>query len=428
MWVRVGILVIQQPYPKCISYGYTITSTLWEDPVPPYAPAEPETGNIFTTSSLQVSLEDSAGDSGVQPQALTPASVTASIPSSEAVSAASSAPEPAATRRRKSTVAARRSRNYLGPRTQPGSSSSSSHSRPPFSRRSPSPRHHSPSRYASSRRYSPPSRQSYRRSPSPGRSQVRRRSPSPPFGSYPGRSLPGAPGVRIIQTREQHRIIQDTDTGISALVPVMQVSSVQMGLNLSALMQPVNPENPRGRISPGNHSPPRSIEGSRGSSRSYYPPRSRSPRREFRSRQRSPSPRRSDYESSRYSSQSGSRRSPTRQWETSRRRNPRTFTARAPGNEPVRQDPQEIWGETTSGPDQGWGNPTPPTPPFSTPELNPTGAPSPVATPVVAPVASLTVAPTVAPAIPSSVSSAVVAGPSSAQVLDTPGAGPSGAS
>jgi len=28
MWVRVGILVIQQPYPKNLSYRYTITSTL----------------------------------------------------------------------------------------------------------------------------------------------------------------------------------------------------------------------------------------------------------------------------------------------------------------------------------------------------------------------------------------------------------------
>ena len=50
------------------------------------------------------------------------------------------------------------------------------------------------------------------------------------------------PSVRIIQMQELHHIVQDTDMGISAIVPVMQVSSSQMGLDLSALMRPAIPE------------------------------------------------------------------------------------------------------------------------------------------------------------------------------------------
>src|ERR1700733_8172861 len=121
-----------------------------EDPVPPYVPAEPETGGAFATSTLQVSLEDPVSSSPTQ--ALTPSSAVESIPSSEAVSAASSS-TPEITRARRSTVAVPRSRNYRGPYVQPASSSSSSRSRAP-TRRSPSPRRYSPPRRSSARPYS----------------------------------------------------------------------------------------------------------------------------------------------------------------------------------------------------------------------------------------------------------------------------------
>ena len=338
-----------------------------EDPAPPYVSTEPRAGESFSTTALQSSLEEPA--SGAQPQLRTPSSVVESIPSSEAVSAASSAPDVTAPRTRKSTAAAQRARNYRGPYTQPASSSSSSRSRPPLSRRSPSPpRRYSPPRRGSSRQYSPPRRPPYRRSPSPSRGQMRRRSPSPPAAAmraHQGRNLPGAPGVRIIQTREQHRIIQDTDTGISALVPVMQISSAQMGLNLASLMQPVNPEEQRGRIGLQDHAP-RSIDDSREPSGSRHLPRSRSPRRDYYSRPPppSPSPRRSDYGSSQYSSRSGSRRSPPRRYNPPRRRSPRPASNQWRGNEPTPQeplDPQDVWGESVVETGQGWGNPAPTT-------------------------------------------------------------------
>ena len=324
-----------------------------EDPVPPYVPAEPETGGAFATSTLQVSLEDPVSSSPTQ--ALTPSSAVESIPSSEAVSAASSS-TPEITRARRSTVAVRRSRNYRGPYVQPASSSSSSRSRAP-TRRSPSPRRYSPPRRSSARPYSSADRPSYRRSPSPGYGQVRRRSPSPPtatMGSYRGRGLPSTPGVRIIHSQEQQRIVQDVDTGISAIVPVMQVSSSQMGLDLSALIQPAMPDSSRGRIGPQGYAPPRSVEGSRERSGTRYRPRSRSPRREYYSRPRSPSPRRSDHGSSQYSSRSGPQRSPPRRPDPPRRRSPRPTSSRWQSNEPTRQDPMAIWGESTDNVGPNW--------------------------------------------------------------------------
>jgi hypothetical protein len=333
-----------------------------EDPAPPYVPAEPEAGTAFATSALQVSLDDPAGST--PPLALTPTSAVDSIPSSEAVSAASSsAPDIAAPRARRSTVGARRSRNYQGPYVQPTSSSSSSQSRRPPSRRSPSPRRYSPPRHAMARPYLQTNRYPPRRSPSPGYRHNRQRSPPPAATTEPyrGRGLPNTSGVRIIQTREQHRIVQDTDTGISALVPVMQVSSSQMGLDLSALMQPVIPEGPRGRLGPQGYAPPHSIESSRNSSGARYYPRSRSPRREPYSRPQSPSPRRSDYGSSYHSSRSGSRRSPPRRFNPPRRRSPKPPSQRWQNEDPT-QDPLAVWGETTTGmePDLGTsGDPSP---------------------------------------------------------------------
>jgi hypothetical protein len=96
------------------------------------------------------------------------------------------------------------------------------------------------------------------------------------------------PEVRIIQTQQVQRIVQDTDTGMSALVPIMQVSSSQMGLDLSALTRPANPESRRERLGAAHYS--RSIEGSREYANTYYRPRSRSPPRESSSRRRSPPP------------------------------------------------------------------------------------------------------------------------------------------
>ena len=325
-----------------------------EDPAPPYVQTESAAGAVFATSALQGSLEEPP--STTQPLLLTPTSTVESIPSSEAVSAASSStPDVTLPRPRKSTVAARRSRNYRGPYVQPASSSSSSRSRPPFARRSPSPRRYSPPRHATSRAYSPARRQSYRRSPSPGYGQIRRRSPSPR-----GRGLPIVPGVRIIQTREQHRIVQDTDTGISALVPVMQVSSSQMGLDLSALIHPSIPEGPRGRIGPQGYTHPRPVEGSHESGGSRYPPRSRSPRRNYYSHPCSPSPRRSDHDSGHYSLCSGSQRSPPRRMDPPRHRSPRPGPTRRRDHEPALQDPMTVWGETTEDPALSWGNPDPP--------------------------------------------------------------------
>jgi hypothetical protein len=83
-----------------------------EDPALPQEQNPPDAGNTFTTTSLQVSLEEAPGS--IQPQALTPTSAVESIPSSEAVSASSSAPDIASLRPQKSSVAARCSRNYQG--------------------------------------------------------------------------------------------------------------------------------------------------------------------------------------------------------------------------------------------------------------------------------------------------------------------------
>jgi hypothetical protein len=147
-----------------------------------------------------------------------------------------------------------------------------------------------PVRHASSRHYSSQERLYQRRSPSPDYDQIRRRQPSPPIATLDplrGRNVARAPGVRIIQTQEQHRIVQDTDTGISALVPILQVSSSQMGLDLSALMRPSVPDSQPGRIGPSSRAP-RPIQSSRGFGESRYHSRSRSPRRDYQSRRRSP--------------------------------------------------------------------------------------------------------------------------------------------
>ncbi len=377
------------------------------DPVPPYEAVQPAGENTFTTSTLQTSLEESANVG--QTQSLTPASATVSIPSSEAVSATSSNPGNTAPRVRRSTAAAQRSRNYHGPYTQPTSSSSRSRPLPP--RRSPSPvrryspsppRRSSPPRYISSRRYSPPSRSS-RRSPSPNCRPTRRRSPTPPsaaLDTFRGRNMPNVPEVRIIQTQELHRIVQDTDTGISALVPVMQVSSSQMGLDLSALMRPANPEIRSGRQGTTRNMP-RSIEESRDPPNEYYHPRPRSPpyrrssrrrspspipprrmspprRRSpsplqprFSSRRSSPPPRRSNYGSNRHQPQQVARRfSPPRR-EPPRHPNPWFTPNQAQETEPMELDSSHTWGETLF-------DPIPPRPTTSIPAApaNPTVNPS----------------------------------------------------
>ena len=235
-----------------------------------------ENKSSFTTSTLQSSLAEPANSS--QTLTSTPISVTTSMPSSEAVSATSSNPDASVPCARKSTVAARQSRNYQGPYTQTASVSSyrpcstPSHQSPsPPRHYSPPPRHHSSTHRVASRHYSPPDCPYTRRSPSPNYQCC---SPSPPpstLSSVRRRSIPNIPGVRIIQTQELHRIVQDMDTGISALVPVMQVSSSQMGLDLSALMRPSIPEGHVERLSaPGRAPCP--IEGSCDTGNSRYHP------------------------------------------------------------------------------------------------------------------------------------------------------------
>ena len=365
-----------------------------QDPVPPYEPVQTTNENTFTTSMLQTSLVESANVG--QTQSLTPASATVSIPSSEAVSATSSNPDITAPRARRSTVAAQRSRNYHGPYTQPISSSSRARPFPP--RRAPSPvrryspsppRRYSPPRHTSSRRYSPPGRSYSRRSPSPNRMPTRRHSPSPPnaaLNTLRGRNMPNVPGVRIIQTQELHRIVQDTDTGISALVPIMQVSSSQMGLDLSALMQPANPEGRPGRQGIARNTP-RSIEGFRDSPNEYYHPRPRSPPRRSSRRQspspnpprrfspprrRSPSPpqphllsrcsspppRRSNHGSNQRHPQQVTRRFSPPRHEPPRPHNNRSTSSHAQENEPMEIDPSHTWGESSVDliPSQPWGS------------------------------------------------------------------------
>ena len=263
-----------------------------QDPIPPYEPVQREGEAAFATSALQMSLVEPANAGPAQLS--TPNSVAMSMPSSKAVSATSSNPDAAVPRTRRSTITARCSRNYRGPYTQPASSSSRSHLPPP--QRSPSPlrhysplpsRRHSPVRNVSPRCYSPPTRHYSQRSPSPVCRSICHQSPSPPnatLGTIRGRNMPNVPSVRIIQMQELHRIVQDTDTGISAIVPVMQVSSSQMGLDLLALMRPVIPE--------GRSQNSCLIEGAHNSGSAHYRsrPRSHSLPRKHRSRQRSPSP------------------------------------------------------------------------------------------------------------------------------------------
>ena len=237
-----------------------------EDPVPPYEPAQSGNKNTFAFPALQTSLEESMNME--QAQLLTPASATMSIPSSKAISATSSNLDAPAHGGR-STVTTRRSQNYHGLYTQPVSSS---RPRRPLPCRTPSPARcysppscrSSPPRHLSSQHCSPPNRYYMHRSPSLDHRPIRCCSltlPNNALDTLQGRNRPVMPEVRIIQTQELHRIVQDMDTGISALVLVMQVSSSQMGLDLSALMRPTIPESHQERLSTARHTP-RSIEGS----------------------------------------------------------------------------------------------------------------------------------------------------------------------
>ena len=176
----------------------------------------------------------------------------------------------------------------------------------------------------------------------------------------------------------------------------MQVSSSQMGLDLSALIQPPIPEGPRGRIGPQGYAHPRSVEGSREYGGPRYPPRSCLPQCNYYSHPRSPSPRHSDYDSGHYSSRSGSQCSPPRRIDPPRRRSPRPAPTHRRDNEPAPQDLMTVWGENTEDPALSWGNPDPPAV-AETPMLNPT------------------------PSSPSTAAKSSVIGYDS-----TPGAGPSG--
>ena len=148
------------------------------------------------------------------------------------------------------------SQNYHRLYVQPAPPSSTH--RHPFPQRSPS----------------PPNHHRYCQSPLPNYQQIHQQSPSPPAATtsvYRRRNLPRAPGVRIIEAQEQHRIVQDMDTGISVLVPVMQVSSLQMGLDLLTLMRPVNPEGFWSQISSQSYTP-HSMESVHESRESCYLP------------------------------------------------------------------------------------------------------------------------------------------------------------
>lgn len=160
--------------------------------------------------------------------------------------------------------------------------SSSSCSRRPPQPRSPSLTHHHlppssrchsplPLRNLSPRWYSPPSGPCSRHLPS---------LPNMALCTIQGRNMPNVPGVRIIHTLEPCCIIQDMDTGISVLIPVMQVSSSQTGLKLLALMQLSDSE--------GWSCVPHSIEGSHESSCAYYHPHPPSPPHECLPQQQSP--------------------------------------------------------------------------------------------------------------------------------------------
>src|SRR6266852_3382602 len=88
-----------------------------EDPIPPYEPMQLDTEGTFATSLLQLSLMEPA--SNLQTLSSTPASATASMPSSEALSATSSNPDISAPHPRRSMVAAQQVRDYHRPYTQP---------------------------------------------------------------------------------------------------------------------------------------------------------------------------------------------------------------------------------------------------------------------------------------------------------------------
>jgi len=327
-----------------------------DEPAPPYLPAEVEVRSTGQSPRLPAPSEEPVGYSGAVPPTITIPLITESQPSS-------STPDVSTWRPRKSTVAAQRSQNYMGPYTQPIPAAAITPLQ--SSRRPPSRHGYAPTLHNSPRLTPTSLHQPRRRSPSPNYRRIRRRSPSPPIAAssiYRGRRSPETANVRIIQTHEQQRIVQDTDTGISAIVPIMQVSSIQMGLDLSALMQPAYSNPSRGPTGFQTHLP-RSREDMRESSRSRHQQRTRSPHHNYtRRRSASPSP-----------SPSHSpplRRSHARHYGPPSGRNSiRINPNQARVHNPVPQDPSHCWGETEV---PSWGSlnrddsPTPGAGPSST--------------------------------------------------------------
>src|SRR6266849_588932 len=327
-----------------------------DEPAPPYLPAEVEVRSTGQSPRLPAPSEEPVGYSGAAPPTITIPLITESQPSS-------STPDVSTWRPRKSTVAAQRSRHYTGPYTQPIPAAAITPLQ--SSRRPPSRHGYAPTLHNSPRLTPTSLHQPRRRSPSPNYRRIRRRSPSPRIAAssiYRGRRSPETANVRIIQTHEQQRIVQDTDTGISAIVPIMQVSSIQMGLDLSALMQPAYSNPSRGPTGFQTHLP-RSREDMRESSRSRHQQRTRSPHHNYtRRRSASPSP-----------SPSHSpplRRSHARHYGPPSGRNSiRINPNQARVHNPVPQDPSHCWGETEV---PSWGSlnrddsPTPGAGPSST--------------------------------------------------------------
>ncbi len=155
-----------------------------QEPAPPYVSADSETGTALSNTLLLASTEQSTSSSGGMPPPVTSLPDAVFGSASEVTPSSAPVPEVSVPHPRKSTIAAQRSRNYVGPYTQPAPAASLAFHHP--SRRPLSTRRYTPT-FNSPQPPSPPRRETLRHY-SPFRNPSRYRSPSPDYRRIPRRS------------------------------------------------------------------------------------------------------------------------------------------------------------------------------------------------------------------------------------------------
>jgi hypothetical protein len=339
--------------------------------------ANPDDTAPAQSSALQVTLGNVETSSPVSPQILTPGSISTSISATGTTStSASSAPLRSgadSSLRQRSTVAARRAREYSGPYRTPRTSTRgpqtsrapSGPTRPHFRGRSPSPmRRSSPRRPASPHQHY----SSSRRSPSPEHRRPGRRPPSPrtaPLIPFSQGSLAGTIQLpRVVQTQERQALLRDTDTGAMTAVSIIEAPFSRLGVSVLAPTTQSSSDTSRNRAeyrSSRGSSPPRRTEESRWVPR----PRSRSPppSRPYRQRSRSPPQQARGYYPERRPERRSTRLPSPRRDNLPRRQEPvRRQDAVPPRRAGPSQNYARINTTSTSDPAHTWGESSPAAP------------------------------------------------------------------